>query len=442
MVFSEFFYNLRKRNVPVTLTEWFIFLDALEKNLMDTNFDKFFYISRSLLVKKVEKYDNYTEAFLETFKGVEIPLDIKEAFEQWMQAPFDIIHMFTPEERLRLLQSPFFEKFRKSLLEAFKDFKIPLEPSEALRKWLQDPFELQGLLSPEQLAAMERLTLDELRRLFEERMQEQDERHDGGDHWIGTGGTSPFGEGGQHPSGISLARQTRSHSAIQVAMRRHFRNYRSDLILDIRQIQMALKKLRNLKRTGLEEELDLDETIDKTCKNAGELEIVMMPPRKNRAKVLLMMDAGGSMDPYYMMVNRIFSAANQMKTFKDFKYLYFHNCIYDRLYKNMQFRESIETTELLRTYDKDYKIVIVGDASMAHSELFARGGSIDYYNYNPTPGLVWLKRLKHHFEKSVWINPVEPRYWYVNSTIWYIGKVFPMFHLSLDGLDEAIKKLL
>jgi uncharacterized protein with von Willebrand factor type A (vWA) domain len=272
-------------------------------------------------------------------------------------------------------------------------------------------------------------------------MKEQDERHDGGDHWIGTGGTSPFGQGGQHPSGVSLAKRTRSHSAIQVAMRRSFRNYRSDLRLDIRQIQMALRKLRNLKRIGVEEELDLDETIDKTCKNAGELEIVMRPPRKNRAKVLLLMDAGGSMDPYYMMVNRIFSAASKT-TFKEFKYLYFHNCIYDRLYKNMAFRESIETTEMLRTFDKDYRVVIVGDASMAHSELFARGGSIDYYNYNPTPGIVWLRRLKHHFEKSVWLNPVEARYWYVNSTIFYIGKIIPMFYLSLDGLDEAIKKLL
>ncbi|MDD1776920.1 MAG: VWA domain-containing protein, partial [Candidatus Helarchaeota archaeon] len=221
-----------------------------------------------------------------------------------------------------------------------------------------------------------------------------------------------------------------------------FMNYRSDITLDIRQIQLALKKLRYLKRTGLEEELDIEETIDKTCKNAGELEIIMVPPRKNRAKVLLLMDSGGSMDPYYMMVNRIFSAANQLKTFKDFKYLYFHNCIYDTLFKNMAFRESVTTLEILRTYEKDYKVVIVGDASMAHSELFSIGGSIDYYNYNPTPGIVWLKRLRNHFEKSVWINPVAPSYWYDNSTIDYISKVFPMFHLSLDGLDAAVRKLL
>ncbi|TFG04923.1 MAG: VWA domain-containing protein [Promethearchaeota archaeon] len=441
MVFTEFFYNLRKRNIPVTLTEWLIFIDALEKNLVKCDSKKFYYLARALLVKKENYFDNFDEAFLETFKGLEIPLDFKEAIKEWLEAPFDLMHLLTPEERLRLLQSPLFEQFRKSLIEALKDFQIPLEPSEALKKWLENPIELARLLSREQFEALERLTLDELRRLFEERLKEQTERHDGGDHWIGTGGTSPFGQGGQHPTGISLAKQTRSHSAIQVAMRRQFRNYRSDLRLDIRQIQMALKKLRNLKRTGLEEELDLDETVDKTCKNAGELEIVMRPPKKNRAKVLLMMDAGGSMDPYYMLVNRIFSAASKT-TFKAFKYLYFHNCIYDRLYKNMAFRESIETSELLRTYDKDYKVVIVGDASMAHSELFARGGSIDYYNYNPTPGIIWLKQLRHHFEKAVWLNPVDPRYWYVNSTIHYIGKVFPMFYLSLDGLDEAIKKLL
>ncbi|NVM52888.1 MAG: VWA domain-containing protein [Candidatus Helarchaeota archaeon] len=442
MVFTEFFYNLRKRNVPVSLTEWLVFIDALQRNFVDCNSDKFYFLARALLVKKVNYFDNFDEAFLETFSGMKIPLDLKEAIEEWLQGPFDLIHMLSPEERLRLLQSPLFEKFRKTLLEAFKGFKIPLEASEALNKWLENPFELMSLLTPKQLAAMERLTLEELRRLFEERMSEQDERHDGGDHWIGTGGTSPFGQGGAHPTGISLAERTRSHSAIQVAMRREFRNYRSDLTLDIRQIQMALKKLRNLRRTGLEEELDLEETIDKTCKNAGELEIVMVPPRKNRAKVLLLMDAGGSMDPYYRLVNQIFSAAHQLKTFKAFKYLYFHNCIYDRLFKNMAFRESIETNELLRTYDKDYKLIIVGDASMAHSELFARGGSIDYYNYNPTPGIIWLKQLKNHFEKSVWINPVQSRYWYVNSTIYYISKVFPMFYLSLDGLDEAVKKLL
>ncbi|MHA1265402.1 MAG: vWA domain-containing protein [Candidatus Helarchaeota archaeon] len=442
MVFTSFFYNLRKRGVPVTLTEWMVFIEALERNFIDCSTDKFYFLSRALLVKKENYYDKFDEAFLETFRDLEIPLDLKDAIEAWMDAPLELIQMLTLEERLRLLQSPLFDSYRKTLLEALKDFSLPIEPSEALKKWLEDPFELARLLTPEQYNALERLTLEALRRLFEERMKEQTDRHDGGNHWIGTGGTSPFGQGGQHPTGISLAKRTRTHSAIQVAMRRQFRNYRSDLRLDIRQIQMALKKLRNLKRTGLEEELDLEETIDKTCKNAGELEIIMRPPRKNRAKVLLLMDAGGSMDPYYMLVNRIFSAAHQMKTFKDFKYLYFHNCIYDRLYKNMAFRESIETTEILRTYDKDYKVVIVGDASMAHSELFARGGSIDYYNYNPTPGIVWLKRLKNHFEKSVWLNPVEPRYWYVNSTIYYIGKIFPMFYLSLDGLDEAIKKLL
>lgn len=442
MVFTDFFYNLKKRNVPVTLTEWLVFINALQRNLMDCNSQKFYYVARALLVKKESYFDNFDEAFLETFRGVEIPIDLKDALEEWLQNPFDLVHMLTPEERLLLLQSPIFEQFRKNLLEALQNFQMPIEPGEALKQWLQDPSELMRILSAAELATIQRLTLEELRRLFEERMREQTERHDGGDHWIGTGGTSPFGQGGQHPTGISLGAQTHSHSAIQVAMRREFRNYRSDMILDIRQIQMAMKKIRNLKRTGVEEELDLEETIDKTCKNAGELEIVMVPPRKNRAKVLLLMDAGGSMDPYYIVVNRIFSAAHQLKTFKDFKYLYFHNCIYDQLYKNMAFRESIATTELLRTYENDYKVVIVGDASMAHSELFSSGGSIDYYNYNPTPGIIWLKRLRHHFEKSVWINPVDPNYWYVNSTMYYISQVFPMFHLSLDGLDAAVRKLL
>lgn len=428
--------------MPVTLTEWLVFINALQRNLMDCNSQKFYFVARALLVKKESYFDNFDEAFLETFRGVEIPLDLKDTLEEWLQNPFALLQMLTPEERLLLLQNPIFEQFRKNLLEVLQNFQMPIEPSEALKSWLQDPYELRRMLSTAEIAALERLMLEELRQLFEQRMREQKERHDGGDHWIGTGGTSPFGEGGRHPTGIGLGAQSRTHSAIQVAMKREFRNYRSDMTLDIRQIQMALKKVRNLKRTGLEEELDLEETIDKTCKNAGELEIVMVPPRKNKAKVLLLMDAGGSMDPYYIMVNRIFSAAHQLKTFKDFKYLYFHNCIYDQLYKNMAFRESIATNELLHTYEKDYKLIIVGDASMAHSELFSAGGSIDYYNYNPTPGIIWLKRLKYHFEKSVWINPVIPNYWYANSTIDYISKIFPMFHLSLDGLDAAVRKLL
>jgi len=442
MVFTSFFYNLRKRNVPVTLTEWLVFIEALQKNLVDCNSEKFYFIARSVLVKKENYFDNFDEAFLETFRGIDIPLDIKEELEQWLQNPFELFQLLTPEERLLLLQGQEFESYRKMILELLQNFNLDIPAGDALQQWLANPYELMQKLSAQQLSAMERLTLEQLRRLFEERLRQQKERHDGGNHWIGSGGTSPFGVGGQHPTGISLGDHDRNHSAIQVAMRREFQNYRSDITLDIRQIQLALKKLRYLKRTGLEEELDIEETVDKTCKNAGELEIVMVPPRKNRAKVLLLMDSGGSMDPYYILVNRIFSAANQLKTFKDFKYLYFHNCIYDTLFKNMAFRESVTTLEILRTYDKDYKVVIVGDASMAHSELFSIGGSIDYYNYNPTPGIVWLKRLRNHFEKAVWVNPVAPSYWYDNSTIDYISKIFPMFHLSLDGLDAAVRKLL
>ena len=227
---------------------------------------------------------------------------------------------------------------------------------------------------------------------------------------------------------------------MQIAEQRQFRNYRSDLTLDVRQIEVALKGLRQLNRIGPEDELDLDKTIDATCKNAGELEFIWRRDRKNAVKLLLLMDAGGSMDPFAHLCSQLFSAAHSSTHFKDFQYYYFHNCIYDVVYKDIERRDGMGTDHLLRTLEPDYKVILVGDAWMATSELVDMYGAIYYYQRNETPGIVWLERFASHFTHSVWLNPENPYYWN-HPTVKTIGRVFPMFELTLDGIDDAVKKL-
>ncbi len=384
----DFFYLLRQHKIPVTITEWLTYMKALSMGLHNCSFDDFYFLTRALLVKNECHFDAFDQCFAEFFRDIDKMLTIDEQF----------------------------------------------------LKWLENPLNHKYLL-PEELELLKCLDLEELRRLFEERLREQKERHDGGDKWIGTGGTSPFGVRGAHPTGISLADRRGGGMAMKYAMERRYQNYRHDMTLDIRQIQMALKKLRVLKRMGTPEELDLEETIDETCKNAGELELVFRPERRNRVKVLLLMDAGGSMEPYAHLVNQLFSAAYSLKFFKDFQYYYFHNCIYQFVYKNMLLRESTKfpTADLMHRYDRDYKLIIVGDAYMHPSELVDPGGAIYYYSDpDATPGIVWLTRLRDHFRKSVWLNPTSYTGWTINM----ISKIFPMFRLTINGLEEAVKALL
>jgi uncharacterized protein with von Willebrand factor type A (vWA) domain len=228
---------------------------------------------------------------------------------------------------------------------------------------------------------------------------------------------------------------------VQVAEDRRFQNYRNDRTLDIRQTQMALKKLRYLQRLGNEEELDLDETIDQTCKNGGDIELVFAPPRKNNAKVLLLMDAGGSMLPYTTVVEQLFSAAHQMTHFKDFQHYYFHNCIYEQIYTNIRMNKKESTRSLLQTLDADYKVILVGDAYMAPEELIDPGGAIYYYHNNSTPGIEWLRRIQAHFKSCIWLNPIPARNWN-RLSIELVRKVFPMYELTLDGLDQGTKHLI
>jgi len=385
-MFTEFFHILRKRKVPVSITEWMTLMEALAKGCI-TNLDEFYFLARAILVKSEAYYDHYDIAFQEYFKGIETPTEI----------------------------------------------------SEQILEWLKDPLNRMTLTEEEQ-ALFDSMDFDELLRELEERLKEQTGQHDGGGYWIGRGGTSPFGHSGYHPAGIRIGGESRGRHAIQIAQERRFRNYRSDLTLDVRQIKMALKGLRQLSRIGPEDELDLDKTIGATAKNAGEIELIWHRSRKNAVKVFLLMDVGGSMEPFALLCSQLFSAAHSSTHFKDLRYYYFHNCIYDNLYQDIERQEAISTDHLLRTLEPDYKLLLVGDARMGPWELMERYGAINYYERNETPGIVWLKQIAEHFTHCVWLNPDNPRFW-IHPTVQIIGKLFPMFPLTLDGLGQAMKRL-
>jgi len=385
-MFTNFFYTLRKRRVPVSITEWMTLMEALDKGYIE-NLDEFYYLARAILVKSEAYFDHYDVAFQESFSGLEGSTEIEDKILAWLKDPLN---------ELRFLQ------------EGQADF--------------------------------EEMGFEELFRELEKRMQEQTEQHDGGNKWIGRGGTSPFGHSGKHPSGIRIGGESGGRHAVQIAGERRFRNYRNDLTLDVRQIKIALRGLRQLMRTGPEDELDLDDTIYATAKNLGDIELVWRRSRKNAVKVLLLMDVGGSMDPFAETCSLLFSAAHSSTHFRDFQYYYFHNCIYDNLYKNAERVDAVSTAHVLEVTEPDCKLVIVGDARMGTWEITEKFGAIDYYERNEQPGIVWLKRFSDHFSHRVWLNPDEQRYW-VHPTVRAIGKLFPMYPLTLDGLGQAVKKL-
>ncbi len=228
--------------------------------------------------------------------------------------------------------------------------------------------------------------------------------------------------------------------AIKIAQERRFRNYRHDLTLDVRQMKIALKGLRQLTQSGPEDELDLDKTIRHIARNAGEIELIWRRSRKNRVKVLLLMDVGGSMEPFALLCSQLFSAAHSSSHFKDFQYYYFHNCIYDKLYRDMERQEAVSSEHLLHVLEPDYKLLMVGDARMAPYELTERFGSISYYEQNETPGIIWLNRIAEHFSHRAWLNPDEAQFM-IHPTVQMVGRLFPMFPLTLDGLGQAVRSL-
>jgi uncharacterized protein len=386
-LFLDLFYTLRTLKVPVSITEWMTLVQALDQGYAKSSLTSFYYLSRALLIKSESYYDQFDQAFAHIFRGAQMPDNIRQEILDWLS---------DPENRLELPEA--------------------------------------------ELAKLKKMDLEELRRELEKRLAEQDERHDGGGRWIGTGGTSPFGHSGANPAGIRIGGPGGGGMAVQIADERRFKNYRTDVTLDVRQIKLALKKLRRFAKEG-SEELDLDETIDETCKNGGDIELIFSRERKNTVKVLLIMDSGGSMNPYSRLVDRLFSASHQMTHFKDMQAYYFHNCVYQEVYKDMYNSESIPTGGLLHNLGQEYKVIFVGDAFMSPSELLSVGGAIDYYYHNEKPGIDWLERIADHFRYCVWLNPMPERAW-MHPTISTIRKIFPMFPLTLDGLDDAVRALM
>lgn len=386
-MFLEFFYELRRRKVPVSTHEWLLLLRALELGLHDSSLDGYYELARTVLVKNVAHYDAFDAAFLACFKGVED-----------------------------------------------ESFAIARE----LLDWLNDPI-TRHELSDEDRRLIESLDPEALRRLFEERLREQKERHDGGNRWVGTGGTSPFGRGGFHPTGMQVGGGG-GRSAMQVAAERRFSAYRTDVVLDVRQIDLALRLLRDLGRDGAEEELDIEETVQATAQNAGDLEVVFRAPRRNRVKVVLLMDVGGSMDPHAALVSRLFTAASRSGRFARFQAYYFHNCIYDVVYEDARFSQPVPVADLLHTTSRDEKLVIVGDAAMHPAELLQAFGSIHYRAATRTTGIDWMRRISEHFRRSAWLNPDPESYW-SNTTVKILHGLYPMFPLTLDGLGRAVTHL-
>ncbi|NYG34058.1 VWA domain-containing protein [Sphaerotilus montanus] len=388
----DFFYTLRAAKLPVSIREYLTLLEALQAGVIDDDggpsVDKFYYLARTTLVKDEVQFDKFDRAFSAYFKGVEMLTD------------------FTQE--------------------------VPLD-------WLRKTLEVE--LSPEEKAKIEKMGWDELMETLKKRFEEQKERHAGGSKWIGTGGTSPFGHGGYNPQGIRIGGAGKNKSAVKVWDQRTFRDYDDNLELGTRNIKVALRRLRRFAREGAAEELDLDDTIHCTAANAGLLDIKLVPERHNKVKVLLLMDVGGTMDEHIHRVEELFSAAKT--EFKHLEFYYFHNCVYDFVWKNnrRRYAEKFPTWDIIRKYNRDYKLIFIGDATMSPYEIVQRGGSVEYNNEEP--GAEWLQRLTHAFPKFAWINPEPPGVWEYRQSIAMIQQLMSqrMFPLSLAGLEQAMRLL-
>jgi len=389
----DFFYTLRAAKLPVSVKEYLSLLEALQANVVGPasdacSMDDFYYLSRTALVKDEKHFDKFDRAFGAYFKGVEMIAD------------------FTKE--------------------------VPLE-------WLQKILERE--LTNEQKAAIEKMGWDELMETLKKRLEEQKERHEGGSKWIGTGGTSPFGNGGYNPQGIRMGGKGGNKSAVKVWDQRAYQDYDDSQELGTRNIKVALRRLRKFAREGSADELDLDDTIRSTAANAGWLDIKMVPERHNNVKVLLLMDVGGTMDEHVARVEEMFSAAKA--EFKHMEFYYFHNCVYDFMWKNnrRRFAEKFDTWDIIRKYNKDYKLIFIGDATMSPYEILQPGGSVEYNNEEA--GAEWLQRLTHAFPKFAWINPEPLGVWQYRQSISVIQQLLSnrMYPLTIKGLEEAMRAM-
>ncbi|WP_417689263.1 vWA domain-containing protein [Pseudidiomarina sp.] len=386
----EFFFSLRKHGLKTSITELMDLLSALEKQVVFADVEAFYYLARLTLVKDESQFDRFDRAFAEYFEGVE-QVDLASAI---------------PEDWLR-------RSLQRQLTE-------------------EDKAKLQSMGG-----------LDELLKAFQERMKEQQERHAGGNKWIGTGGTSPFGAYGYNPEGIRIGQEgSNARRAVKVWDKREFRDLDTEGELNNRTMQLALRKLRKFARTGSAEELDLDETIRATSQKAGLLDLKWRPERHNAVKVLLLFDVGGSMDDFIYECQQLFAAARS--EFKHLEFYYFHNCVYEEVWQSNErrFSEKTSTRELINKYGRDYKLIFVGDATMGPYEIAYPGGSVEHWNEEP--GQVWMRRLLNHFDNAVWLNPQPLEHWKWHHSIDMMhelmgGRMYPM---TLDGISEAITTLL
>jgi uncharacterized protein len=386
----SFFTELRNAKIPVTLKEYLGLLEGLEKNIIPTDIEHFYYFARTAMVKDEKHLDKFDQVFGRVFKGA--------------QGINGEISAQIPEEWLKLLAQKFLTEEEKKQIES-------------LGGW------------------------DKLMETLKQRLEEQKERHSGGNKWIGTGGTSPFGHGGYNPEGIRIGGQSTHRRAVKVWEKREFKNLDDNVEIGTRNIKVALKRLRKWARTGAHDELDLAGTITKTAHN-GYLDVVMRPERRNAVKVVLLFDIGGSMDDYIKVCEELFSAAKS--EFKHIEHYYFHNCLYETVWKDNKRRrnEAISTYDLIHKYGSDYKIVFVGDAAMSPYEITYQGGSVEHFN--DEAGAIWLGRMIDKFPHLVWINPTAQNYWDYSQSTQIIQKIIGtnrMFPMTITGLEGAMKEL-
>jgi len=396
-MFSEFFYLLRAYGLKVSLNEWLTLMEALEQGLHHDSLLDFYYLCRMILVKSETDFDKFDRAFADYFQGVEhfdtLPKDVRD----WLAAPGK----------------------RAEIDKANVD---------------------------RQFAGMD---LETIQQMLRERLLEQDERHDRGSHWVGTGGISLFGYGGYNPNGIRVEGEGHSRSALQVAGERRYQDFRGDATLDVRQFQLAFRKLRKLSthNEGPKSELQLEETVRSTCENAGYLKLEFDRPRSNEVQLLLLFDSGGSMWPYARMCSHLFHSANQSHRFKELRTYYFHNCIYETLHTTPEcnFEQTVSTEQLFRELSPNWKVLFVGDGEMAPSELLRAGGRNDFFHHNDQPGLYWIRRFVSRYPHLAWLNPLPEEQWaeaFGAQTIQILQQEVPMFPLSLNGLESALKRLM
>jgi uncharacterized protein with von Willebrand factor type A (vWA) domain len=387
---TDFFLKLKSHKLPVSIKEWLTLLEAMQKNVISPSIDEFYTLSRMVLVKDEANFDKFDRAFGEYFQGVESVAGLELDF--------------------------------------------PLE-------WLLKQAELN--LSDEEKAMIEAMGgWEKLMEALKKRLEEQKGRHQGGNKWIGTAGTSPFGAYGYNPEGIRIGQdKSRNRSAVKVWDQREYRNLDDEVELGTRNIKVALRRLRKFAREGAPEELDLDATIDKTARNAGYLDLMMRSERHNAVKVLMFLDIGGTMDDHIKLCEELFSAAKT--EFKHLEYFYFHNCLYDHVWKDNRRRhaERTRTLDIMHKYGHDYKLVFVGDATMSPYEILQPGGSIEYSNEEA--GAVWMKRLLEVYPKAVWLNPEPEEIWGYRQSIGILKEIMGgrMYPTTIQGLERAMRAL-